>query len=237
MSDELDAAVQSPAQTNPAGQQLFLVKDCALVALATGHKARLLQELRDELRHIQTACIYHHFWGAMLQPRFDEREYNNDFAAWVHSAMHDSVLAERLAALSPGAYSDLEGLRRELVDLIESRLDEGEQLAWPAGREPFEFIRAQIVVFDTNLRLKHPAELAELRETFSFGSVFYHFIDARRRTADGADDFSDWLAAWGEEFAPLRARLTSIDPYFSGLGELREELGKVFLQYFSEQTS
>ena len=234
MSEGLNGAARAATRDEAEVQPSFLVKDCALVALATGHKARLLQELRDELRHIDIACIYHHFWGAMLQPRFDEREYNNDFAGWVRHAMHEPVLAERLAALSPGAFTDLEGLRREIVDLIDTRLDEAEQLAWPVGSEPFEFIRSQIVVFDTNRRLQRPAELLEVRETFSLGSIFYHFIDARRRTADHADDFSDWLAAWGEEFAPVRARLASIDPYFGSLGELRTQLGRVFAQYFRE---
>lgn len=237
MSDAPDRATQSMTRADAEAEPHFLVKDCALVALATGRKARLLQELRDELRHIDTACVYHHFWGAMLQPRFDEREYNNDFAAWVRHSMHEPVLAERLAALSPGAFTDLEGLRREVIDLIDARIDEAEQLAWPAGSEPFEFIRSQIVVFDTNRRLQRPADLVQLRETFSPGSVFYHFIDARSRTADRADDFSDWLAAWGEEFTPLRARLMSIDPFFGSLGELREQLGRVFMQYFHEPTS
>ncbi len=236
MSEGLNGVTHPPTPEKVDTPPSFLVKDCALVALATGRKARLLQELRDELRHIEAASIYHHFWGAMLQPRFDEREYNNDFAAWLRHAMHEPVLAERLAALSPGAFSDLEGLRREIVDLIEVRLDEAEQLAWPVASEPFEFIRSQIVVFDTNRRLQRPAELVTVRETFAPSSVFYHFIDARRRTADRADDFSDWLAAWGEDFAPLRLRLASIDPYFGSLGELREQLGRVFAQYFREPT-
>lgn len=237
MSDEPNGMEQHAAQANTETHPAFLVKDCALVALATGHKARLLQELRDELRHIDIACIYHHFWGGMLQPRLFEREYNNDFAAWVQRAMHDPVLAERLAALSPGAFTDLESLRHEIVDLIDARLDEAEQLAWPAASRPFEFIRSQIVVFDTNRRLKHPAELVRLGDTFSPGSVFYHFIDARRRTTDRADDFSGWLATWGQEFMPLRERLASIDPYFSSLGELRGQLASVFSAYFRESTS
>jgi len=66
----------------PAGAaESFTIKDCALVALATGRKARLLQEFRRELAEIDAASIYHHFWGSLLQARFEEREFNNDFAA------------------------------------------------------------------------------------------------------------------------------------------------------------
>jgi hypothetical protein len=215
-----------------SGISPFLVKDCALVALATGRKARQLLEFRNELRRIEPATIYHHFWGGMLQPGFEEREYNNDFASWVRHGIHDPVLAERLAALAPGAFSDLDALRHEIVDLIDNRIDEAEQLAWFPSSEPFDFVRSQIVVFDTDRRLYQPAELAMLRETLSYGTIFYHFIDARRRTATGTDDFSDWLLAWGEEFRELREELASIDPYFGSLNELREELATLFSDRF-----
>lgn len=222
---------EPPAPAN--GKPPFLVKDCALVVLATGRSARLLVEFRDELQRIDVASIYHHFWAGMLQPRFDEREYNNDFAGWVRRSLHDPVLAERLAALSPREFAELNDLRNKVVDLIEDRLDEESQLGWMPGDEQFEFTRSQIVVFDTNRRLEHPQELTDLGKTASAGTIFYHFIDAHRRTSSGADDFSDWLSAWSEEFAPLRQRLASIDPYFGTLSELRDQLSSLFSDYFT----
>lgn len=89
----------------------FLVKDCALIALATGQSASQLEDLRDELATVDVSSIYHHFWGGLLEARFDEREYNNDFAAWARHGLHDAVLAERLAVLDPGRYHDIEELR------------------------------------------------------------------------------------------------------------------------------
>ncbi|MGD8570146.1 MAG: DUF5752 family protein [Gammaproteobacteria bacterium] len=218
-------------ETTPAATT-FSIKDCALVALATGKKARLLQEFRSELTDVEPASIYHHFWGGLLQPRFEEREYNNDFAAWVKHGIHDSVLAERLAALDPIAFPDIDSLRHEIVDLIDARLDEVEYLFWARATQQFEFISSQIVVFDTGRQLHNPAELPQAVSNMSTSSIFYHFIDARRRTSDKHDDFSDWLILFGNEFTPLQEQLSGIDPFFGSLSELRSELAQLFDSHF-----
>ena len=61
----------------------FFVKDCALIALATGLKAQNLKELRDQLQRVDSSSLYYHFWGGLLHAGFEEREYGNDFAEWV----------------------------------------------------------------------------------------------------------------------------------------------------------
>jgi hypothetical protein len=226
------ATSDQPDTAGPAGS--FAIKDCALVALATGRKARLLQAFRRELADIDAASIYHHFWGGLLQPRFEEREYNNDFAAWVRHGIHDAVLAERLSALVPTSFPDLEALRQEIIELIDIRMDEVEYLSWARATLQFEFVCSQIVVFNTDCQLRHPSELAAATRELSMSSIFYHFIDARRRTRDGRDDFSDWLAAFGDEFAPLQEQLACIDPYFGDLGELRDTLAALFSQHVPE---
>ncbi len=221
MRTETEGAATAP-QT-----EVFRVKDCALVALATGRKARSLQEFREVLRSIEAGSIYHHFWGGLLQPRFEEREFNNDFASWVRHGIHDAVLAERLAALHPARFVDLEELRTEILDLVDDRIDEADHLLWTRPTEQFEFICSQIVVFDTEIRLRHPRELAEHVSRMSTSSIFYHLIDARRRTPDHQDDFSDWLQAWGDEHRALLEALAGVDPYFGSLAELRSELATV----------
>jgi hypothetical protein len=212
----------------------FLVKDCALVALATGRKARQLLEFRSVLAEIPAASIYHHFWGGLLQARFEEREYNNDFAAWVRHGMHDEILAERLAALHPADFADIEDLRRELLELIDGRLDEAEYLSWSRATRQFEFTRSQIVVFDTERRIENPAALADSIVGLTPSSLFYHFIDARRRTADRRDDFSDWLAACNHGGDALLDDLAVIDPYFGSLQELRRELVETITRHAEE---
>lgn len=211
-----------------------MLKDCALIAIATGKKAITLKELRDGLLSITPASIYYHFWGGLLQPRFEEREYNNDFAAWVRHGLHEGVLAERLAVVDPNEFSDLERLRQELVELIEERLEESELVGWVRGTQQFEFIHSQIVVFDTHQRLEQPQQLAELMPYLSTSSIFYHFIDARRRFSEGGEDFSLWLQGFGEDYQSLCQALAAIDPYFGSLAELRHQLALTFRRHLEK---
>jgi hypothetical protein len=163
----MNDAAQSPIpQTQePAASPVaepFRVKDCALLTIATGRRAENLKELRDNLLTVSTDSIYNHFWGGLLQPRFEEREYNNDFAAWVCRSLHDAKLTERLAVIDPTEFSDLERLRQELVEVIEERLDESELLRLKRAEERFEFLCSQIVVFDTHRRIERPEALADV---------------------------------------------------------------------------
>lgn len=224
-------------ERQPPGGQPFAVKDCALATLATGRKARLLQSLRTELAQVESASIYHHFWGGLLEPRFEVREYNNDFAAWARHGLHDPVLAERLALLDPNRYADLEALRQDLLDLIDARLDEAEHLMWAPASEQFELLRSQIVVFDTGARLDAPEGLPAAVRLLSPGSLFYHFVDARRRNPDGGDDFSDWLTIFGERHAPLREGLADVDPFFGSLRDLQARLTALFDDYFQPEAN
>jgi hypothetical protein len=212
----------------------FALKDCALIAISTGKSAGNLKEFRDHIISIGTDSLYYHFWGGLLQPRFEEREYNNDFASWVRHSLHDAILAEQLAVLDPSSISDMEQLRLYLLEYIEERLEDSEYLQWARADHVFEFIRSQIVVFDTHVRAAHPGELAGLVPNMSPTSIFYHFIDARRRTPDSSDDFRAWLRGFGDEFSPLVAQLTGIDPYFSTLVELRREVADAFGSFFRE---
>ncbi|MBU0674471.1 MAG: hypothetical protein KJ950_07515 [Proteobacteria bacterium] len=210
----------------------FLINDCALISIATGQKAMTLAELRNNLTLVSLDSIYHHFWGGLLVPRFEEREFNNDFAGWVRHSLRDPVLAERLAAIDPSASDSLEDLRHELLDLIEERLDENENAEWTRGYRQFEFLRSQLVVFDSNRRMEKPEDLAVQIPLLSTSSIFYHFIDARRRLDQGGDDFSLWLTGLGDEHQGLCAQLGAIDPYFSSLSQLRTELTVLFQGYF-----
>ncbi|MGV2831282.1 DUF5752 family protein [Myxosarcina sp. GI1(2024)] len=217
----------------PEGAEPFAIKDCALIAIATGKQAMTLKELRDLLVAIDANSIYHHFWGGLLEPRFEEREYNNDFASWARRGLHDDKLAERLAMVDPSFYSNLEDLRQELLAIIEERMDESEYLPWIVATEPFEFIRAQIVVFDTDKRVELPEELGESLPHLSTSSIFYHFIDARRRLSDRSDDFRCWLASFNGLYNELSSQLGSIDPYFETLTELRQQLTVIFQNFCS----
>ncbi len=215
-----------------ANAEPFIVKDCALLNIAIGKKARNLKEMRDHLQNIPVGSIYNHFWGGLLRHRFDEPEYNNDFAEWVCYALQDSILAERLSIIDPAAFADLELLRQELLEVIEQRLDETEMITWAALDMQFHFVDSQILVFDTGETIGAPARLVDAVSKMSEGSLFYHFIDARRRTPEMMDDFRLWLRPCGDRYDELCSQLASVDPYFVPLVELRTQLTNLFTQCF-----
>jgi hypothetical protein len=202
----------------------FVLKDCALLSIATGRKAQSLRELRDHLSAVDTSSIYYHFWGRLLRPRFDDPEYNNDFAAWVAHGLRELELAERLAIVDPASFGDLENLRAEVVNVIDEHLDQSELPAGVRRRDQFHFRRSQTIVFDTGRRLTQPTELAAAIPTLSLGSIYYHVVDARRRPPQRIDDFRSWLSGFGSVHADLIHSLESVDPYFMSLAELRKAL-------------
>ena len=206
----------------------LFIKDCALIALATGKRAQNLRELRELLRVIPTNSIYYHFWGGLLRPRFDDPEYHNDFAIWAAHSIHNKALAERLAVIDPAAFTSLEDLRTELLDVIEESLDETEFPIWARRDDQFEFIQHQIVIFDTPVAAKSPENLREMLPNLSLGSLFFHFIDARRRNENSLDDFRNWLMQFGSSYDDIQGAIQAIDPYFSGLQQLKNALIQSF---------
>jgi hypothetical protein len=210
----------------------LVVKDCALLTIATGKSARNLKEMTDHLVTIHRGSIYHHFWDGLLRPRFADPEYNNDFAEWVHKALQDDILAERLSIINPAPFADLESLRQGLLEIMEQRLDEIETLPWAKPDMQFHFVRSQIIVFDTRVTIKTPEQLVEAVPQMSAGSIFYHCIDARRRNPEMMDDFQSWLKSCGADCEDLFSQLAAVDPYFGSLVELRAQLTNLFANYF-----
>jgi len=213
--------------------QPFNIRDCALVSMATGCRAQNLREFKEGLLRVHESSIYHHFWGRFLEPQFDEPEYSNDFAAWVYHRLNEKALAEKLSVIDPTDYEDIESVRKELVERVEDRLYENEFVPWTRADQQFHFIRSQIVVLDTGRYLERPSDLPAAVAEMTIGSVFYHFIDARKRTEDRSDDFSAWLIGWGDKYNDLRLKLMAVDPFFSSLKELRHMVTMVLGEYFS----
>jgi hypothetical protein len=219
------------ANPNPMAVNSFAVRDCALVAIATGLRAQSLREFRDALQQVPQESVYFHFWGRLLRPRFDDTEFHNDFATWARYSLHDEILSERLAVIDPADFADVEALRAAVLEVVEQRMDETDSLLARRDRQ-FHFRRCQTVVFDTGIRLEDPASLVQAIPAMSLGSIYYHAIDARRREPVRTDDFRAWLAQFGGRFDALGEKLGAVDPYFANLAELRVELSAIVADHF-----
>jgi hypothetical protein len=221
------------SSNNSASGQSFSIKDCALIAIATGRRAFTLNELRNHIRDVRTDSIYHHFWGGLLGVSFEESEFNNDFAVWCRKHLNEPALGEQLSVIDPVEFKDLEKLRLELLDVIDIRLDENEVSQFLRASRPFDFLRSLLVIFDTGKRLSRPEDLPAVLPELTTGSIFYHFIDARLRVEDGTDDFRFWLTGFGEKYDKLRRRISGIDPFFSSLSQVQEELTRISREYLN----
>ena len=209
----------------------FGLMDCALITLATGKRAINLRELRDRISEAPSSSLYYHFYENLLQPSFDDPEFRNDFAVWAKRALHDSRLAEKLGMVDPLTCCDFDELRQELTDVIEDHLAEKEFVPWARPDQEFHFLTSKMVVFNTGRKFAAPAELAEFIPRMSTGSIYFHFIEARRRQPDSLDDFSAWLSSFGKKTKPLREALSQVDYYFWTLPELRDRVSRTFTDH------
>lgn len=206
----------------------FQIKDCNLSRIATGMIAESLIELRDLLKKASPSSLYYHFWSRHLQISFVHPEYHNDFAKWADVGLHDDVLKERLAMVDPTDYPDLEKLRSKVIDIIEERLDEVRFFLWSSEESKFHFLRSIIIVYDMGISVNTPSDFKEIISKLPQSSIFYHFIDARRRTDKGWDDFSVWLSSFGDQHSELIRKIQCIDPYFLSLSDIRQKLTQLF---------
>lgn len=212
---------------NNSNSRIFRVKDCTLIVRMGGvEPAMSLRELRERIKICPPESIYHHFNETLIRPSFDYPEFRNDFAIWSYRNLRDRILAERLGVINPHAFENLEMLRTRIVEIIDERLDEVHYIPWVEKGEEFRFLRAATIVFDTGLGLRSPMELVKQLPNLSTSSIYYHFIEARRRTAEKTDDFTAWMQMLEKVPVRLIGILGNIDFYFLNLAELKSMLIK-----------
>ncbi len=201
----------------------FKVRDCTLIMRMGGvEPAANMRELRERIAVCPTESLFHHFCETVIRPTFDDPEFRNDFAVWSAHSLNDRVLAERLGIINPYVLSSFDELREMVVDILDERLSEVPFVQWALGGD-FRFMQAATVVFDTDIDLITPTDLPQQLPNMSHSSIYYHFVEARRRTPDRSDDFTVWLHDFGESTAAMRDALAGIDFYHLTLSQLKEK--------------
>lgn len=203
----------------------FEIKDCTLISRMAGIDTALnLRELRERVKVCPVECLFHHFCETVIRPAFDDPEYRNDFAIWASRDLRDRVLAERLGVINPYTLSDFEELRATVIEIIDDRLAELPNIPWVPKGQDFRFMQAVTVVFDTRHKLHAPADLRRKLPHMSLSSIYYHFVESRRRTENGMDDFTAWLTGFGSETKRVVNALSRLDFYFLTLPTLKRDL-------------
>lgn len=193
------------------------------VGLWTGYVAEDLPSLLHGLRQVPPSSIYYHVHHAIFQrTKYTIAEYTNDFARWVDTVLHQKGLAEKLSAIDPMQCRTVTNCGNELVRRVGEYVAEEELFPRvPRGHE-FHFLEARTFVFETGVEARDLDELLEAIPVSTAGSIIYHFVEARFRNEDGADDFSRWLRALGEE--ERARRLERVNPHFYDAGKLRYQI-------------
>ena len=207
---------------------VFEVRDCALLTRMSGlPPAFNLRELRERIAVCGENVLFHHFCQTTLRGTFDNPDYRNDFAVWSKLYLGDRVLAERLGILDPYAFPSLGDLRAATLEVLDERLSELTMIPWARPGDEFFFSEATTVVFSAGIRITQPSRLGAFIRRMTNGSVYFHFLEARRRPPLGRDDFTAWLMEDEGANRPYIQALASIDFYFHTLVHLRRELGRV----------
>ena len=201
------------------------IKDCALLNIATGSHAQNLEELRDQLESINLDSILNHFWTGKLRPTFQEQEYYNDFAIWASTKLHDNKLAERLSLVNPGNFTDIEDLRKKLIEIVDLSLKENKSNLNTKESEQFQFTSSELVLFKTKFKAARPEDLTYLIPRIPLGSIYFHFIQSK-------DEFVLWLSEFGNGYEELKQQIVGLDPYFFTLTEYHTRVSEVFDNFF-----
>lgn len=217
---------------NNTNNESFQVKDCTIIVRMGGvYPVINLRELRERTTICPIECLYHHFCETLIRPSFDDPEFRNDFAVWTSKYLRDRVLAERLGMINPYSFENLEQMRAKIVDIIDERLDEVHFIPWVARKEEFRFLRAVTIVFDTGLELNSPDDFAAQLPNMTLSTLYYHFIEARRRTEEKTDDFTAWMKKLENKPTKLIQTLENIDFYTLNLAELKTALYNASLKF------
>lgn len=206
---------------------VFQVKTCSITEIATGKRASSLMELLDRLVDIDEGCLYYHFWAERMSPHYIHTQHHNGFARWIDQQLHDQKLAEQLSMIDPLEYDSIKSLRHEVIDTIEKRLDTNEIIQGIKKQDCFRFISSTTSVFNSHININHPKDFAEVINKLPLSSIYYHFIDTRWHTPEKLDDFSLWLATFGDSYTSLIYKIRAINPYFFSMIELKNELIRV----------
>ncbi len=205
----------------------FRVKDCALITRMAGVTSAVnLRELRERFLSCPDASLFHHFSETLVRPSFDDPEFRNDFAVWSARTLRDRILAERLGILNPYRCDSIEQLREKVTDVLDERLSELPYVPSVHKGDEFIFMQATTVVFETDLTIMFPIELVKALPQMTTSSIYYHFVEARRRTPGKIDDFTAWLSEFGEGQTKVIESLRSLDFYYLTLTELKNALIK-----------
>ncbi len=186
----------------------------------TGRKAGNLRELRTGIEEASNESVFYHTHQYFLKGHM--LEYTNDFAQWAGEGLEERMLAEQLSSVDPYEFSDVQGLRNKVLEIIDDYLRTFPEPKEVMPGNEFYFTEAITIVFRAGIRAHNPAEFLIAIRYIDAGSLYYHFYDARSRLGGGRDDFSGWFEELGQR--ELAETIRGIDPFMHTIEGIREHI-------------
>jgi hypothetical protein len=214
--------------TGPTPPSPFRFRSSLDLTLLTNLRAHDLAELLEHLRNVPGSVIYFHTHHFLAQHQYLSPEPPNDFAYWVTNVLQEDRLGEELAAIDLMQFRTIRALRERLIALVESYLTHSHGLRVAPEGEEFHFRESVSFVLPTTHVTSTLSEFADCLEQVGFGSLAFHFFNARLRLERGENDFSEWCRALGE--AELAHAIARLDPYTYTLDGLRKEVVRLVRQ-------
>jgi hypothetical protein len=203
---------------------VFEFKQCVTIIKSTGKKAGNLREFRDALAVVSEGSIFHHTYQYLLKGHI--LQYTNDFSQWAGTGLEESALAEQLSNIDPYDFSNSETLRKELLRVVDGYLEGFPEPRDAMPGDEFFFNETITLVFQAGVRVRNLAEFLMAIKYVDASSLYYHFLDARRRFEGKSNDFSQWFdEKLGKK--DLAEKLRFIDPFMHSLEGIRERIAAV----------
>ncbi|HEY3933102.1 MAG TPA: DUF5752 family protein [Gemmatimonadales bacterium] len=216
--------------------QPFVLYDCGLARQGCAASCSTLDDLLHAVKTASDSVIEHHLMRCVLEDHFELHEFPNDLARWCWDSLGDHALGEQLGLVDPYRHASIASLREALATMISQRIDQQDvQLVCRPGLE-LQLMQSRLIAYRTDEEFTTPVALAEALPQFTLPSIFFHVHEARRRSGNRTDDFSQWLADRAGE-PEIVAAIRAIDFYFLNLIQLREELQRIFHQFMPDAPS
>jgi hypothetical protein len=198
----------------------FKFKTELWIAVYTGVKVQSLQEFIEALRVIDIDSVFYHIYINMFNYHNMPVYYPNSFAYWLYKN-NFLFLAEKLSSIDPLEISDLEELRKKILEILEKNYpgEPGQKLI------PFYFVKAEREIIDCGMVAETMEEFIKGIKESSINSLFYHLVTSKIQKKAPVNDYSAWLLSIGET---SKANLLSqIDVYNHTLYEIKNKIIKI----------
>jgi hypothetical protein len=214
----------------------FFFTGCWELKEMVGRSARDEQQLLEAIEEIPLDSLSYHTHSFFLRHRYIAGPYPNDFATWAAIQVRDRVLGEKLGILDPYDFENLEGLRTDIVNIIDEHLSQLQIIPRVVYGEPFHFMQSRIIEVPTGLEARNLTEFRKILATVDASVVYYHNFEAILRLGRRMGDFALWI----EEqlgLPELAQRISRVDFYMTSLESVRQQIIKLCDEALEKETS